>query len=389
MINNTIINLAQKLIKQPSVTPNDYSCQKIIINYLKKLNFYTESMCFDDTKNIWAYHQGCKKITFKKQHTLLFLGHTDVVSPGNIENWKYPPFSGFIDNGILYGRGAADMKGSIAAMLVATKKFIQKYPNHKNRIAFLFTSDEEGSGLNGTVKVVESLLIRNEHIDYCIIGEPSSKIKIGDIIKNGRRGSYTGRLIIPGIPGHVAYSEFLKNPIHLAIPALLDMLNNIKWDKKKSLLFPSTSMQFTNIYTDSVQFTNNVTPNQLKINFNFRFNDQSSVYNIKKKINKILLLHNLHKYIIDQEKISEPYWSIPGKLTNIVIKIIKNYQNINPILETSGGTSDGRFIIKMGSEIIELGATNRTIHKANECVSIADLDLLCCIYLEIMEKILL
>lgn len=389
MTTNELVILAQQLIKQPSITPNDHSCQNIIARYLKKIDFYIESMCFDDTHNIWAYRKNRNHISsLKEQSTLLFLGHTDVVSPGNTQDWKYPPFSGSIHNGVLYGRGASDMKGAIAAMIIAVKYFVAQHPNHKNRVAFLITSDEEGTGLNGTIKVVQSLLARNEHINYCIIGEPSSQIKIGDVIKNGRRGSYTSRLTIYGISGHVAYPQFLKNPIHLVIPALLDLLNNTVWDLETSLLFPSTSLQFTNIHTDYDKLTNNITPNKLILNVNFRFNDQSSVKNIKQKINKVLLSHNL-TYNIDQENISEPYWSQPGILTNITIDIIKHYQKINPILSTTGGTSDGRFIMKMGSEILELGALNYTIHKTDECIKLTDLHMLSCIYLAIMKKILL
>lgn len=388
MIDTTLTALTQKLINQPSITPNDHACQSIINSYLKKLDFYTEFMCFKETSNIWAYRTGSNKTIPKKQCTLLFLGHTDVVSPGNVQNWKYPPFSGTIHNNILYGRGACDMKGAIAAMLIAVKDFIKKYPNHKNRIAFLLTSDEEGSGLNGTVKVIQALLNREEHIKYCIVGEPSSQFKIGDMIKNGRRGSYTGRLIIHGIQGHVAYPQFLNNPIHTAIPAIVDLLNNTTWDQKKSLLFPPTSIQITNIYTDSNISISNVTPNQLILNFNLRFNDQSSVKSIKQQIHKTLLFYNLI-YDIDQESISNLYWSTPGKLTNTVINVIKDYQKTHPVLTTTGGTSDGRFLIKMGAEIIELGALNHTIHKINECISLADLHLLSCIYSKIIQKILI
>lgn len=387
MIQTELIALAKKLIKQPSITPNDYLCQDIITRYLKKLDFYVESMCFNDTQNTWAYRKGSKKKSLEEQNTLLFLGHTDVVSPGNPKYWKYPPFLGSIKNGILYGRGAADMKGAIAAMLMAVKCFVKKYPNHKHRIGFLITSDEEGTGLNGTCRVIESLLKRNERIDYCIIGEPSSQFTVGDVIKNGRRGSYTGRLTIYGSSGHSAYPQFLKNPIHLMIPVLSELLNKTVWDKEKSSLFPSTSIQFTNIYTDSNIFLNNITPNKLTLNFNFRFNDQSSIKKIKKNIDKVLLLHNL-TYKISCESISEPYWSFPKKLTNVVIEVIKYYQKINPALETTGGTSDGRFVIKTGAEIIELGALNNTIHKIDECISLTDLYLLSRIYLKIMIKIL-
>lgn len=381
---NELIQLTKQLIKQPSITPHDCLCQTIISKYLEKLGFYIEPMNFDNTHNIWAYRNGHLKQS--KKYTLLFLGHTDVVSPGNLQDWDYSPFLGTIKNNILYGRGASDMKGSIAAMLVATKYFIKQYPNHQGRLAFIFTSDEEGSGINGTVKVVNSLLNRNEQIEYCIIGEPSSKTKIGDIIKNGRRGSYNGTLTIYGSQGHVAYPQFLKNPIHLSIPILLKLLNNV-WDSKNSKLFPPTSFQITNIYTNSLEKTNNITPSKLILKFNFRFNDQSSVYTIQNNIKKILTDHHLIHHI-HSESISNPYFSITGKLTNIVIKTIKYYQKITPKIETTGGTSDGRFIISMGSEIIELGALNSTIHKINECINLTDLELLSIMYLDIIKNIL-
>lgn len=382
---NELTKLTQQLITQPSITPYDGFCQAIIAQYLKKLNFNIEHMNFHSTHNIWAYRKGFLK-NFK-EHTLLFLGHTDVVSPGKIQDWSYPPFSGIIKKNILYGRGASDMKGAIAAMLVATKYFIKQHPQHRNRIAFLFTSDEEGAGLNGTMKIVDILLNRHERIEYCIIGEPSSELKLGDTIKNGRRGSYTGRLIIYGSQGHTAYPQFLKNPIHLSVPALSDLLNT-SWDSKDSVLFPPTSMQITNIYSDPINNNNNVTPNQLILNFNFRFNDQSSMYIIQNHIKQILSTYNL-VYNFDFKTVSEPYFSMPRKLADIVIDTIKCYQKITPQLKTTGGTSDGRFIIKMGSEIIELGALNCTIHKINECINLTDLELLSVIYLKIMEKILI
>lgn len=382
---NELVKLTQQLINQPSITPYDGLCQTIIAKYLKKLNFYIETMNFDDTHNIWAYRKGYTKPL--KKYTLLFLGHTDVVSPGNTQNWSYPPFEGTIKNNILYGRGASDMKGAIAAMLVAAKYFIKQHPNHQGRLAFLFTSDEEGSGANGTTKVINTLLNRNEQIEYCIIGEPSSEFKIGDVIKKGRRGSYNGTLTIYGESGHVAYPQFLKNPIHLSIPILSKLLNTI-WDTKKSTLFSPTSMQITNMHTDTIYKTNNVTPNKLVLKFNFRFNDQSSVYTIQKKIKKILTDHHL-VYHIDSETISAPYFSNKGKLTDITIKTIKHYQKIIPKLETTGGTSDGRFIMQMKSEIIELGALNSTIHKIDECIKLIDLELLSIMYLEIIKKLLL
>lgn len=383
---NSLISLTKDLISHPSITPNDHHCQNIIINYLKPLNFYIEPICFHDTHNLWAYRYGLKK-KYQEPYTLLFLGHTDVVSPGNIKDWIYPPFLGLVHDGVLYGRGASDMKGALAAMLIATKKFITQHPNHTERIAFLITSDEEGNGLNGTTKVIESLMARNERINYCIVGEPSSKFRIGDIIKNGRRGSYTGILTIQGSSGHVAYPQFLTNPIHLINPILSELLT-IQWDQNQSVLFPPTSMQITNIQSIPNNISNNITPNQLILKINFRFNDQCSIYNIQKKMHQVLSNYHVN-YQIDWINPSLPYFSNPGKLSKIVTEVIKFYQKITPTLETTGGTSDGRFISKTGAEIIELGALNNTIHKANECINIADLELLSYIYLGIMKKILL
>ncbi|ADV33900.1 succinyl-diaminopimelate desuccinylase [Candidatus Blochmanniella vafra str. BVAF] len=387
----SLIELTKKLINQPSITPKDHNCQNIIACYLKSLKFNIELMNFYDTHNIWAYRNGQHKQ--KQQHTttLLFLGHTDVVSPGNTQNWKYPPFSGLINNGVLYGRGASDMKGALAAMLIAAQHFIQRHPNHKKKIAFLFTSDEEGSGKNGTIKAVQQLIERNEHIEYCIVGEPSSQNKLGDVIKNGRRGSCTGKLIIQGSSGHVAYPQFLINPIHLTIPMLFDLMN-IKWDQKNSIIFPKTSIQITNINTVPANCTtHNITPDQLILNFNLRFSDQSSIKSIQNNINKILSMHSLNYHIYWDPCISEPYFSNPGKLTNVVTNIItKHYHyNIIPRLETTGGISDGRFIAKTGSEVLELGALNHTIHKFNEHIKLTDLKLLSYFYFKIMEKMLL
>ncbi|WHL25183.1 MAG: succinyl-diaminopimelate desuccinylase [Candidatus Blochmannia vicinus] len=376
--------LAQKLIKQPSVCPRNNSCHEIIVDYLQELNFNIELMQFDDTINIWAYHHGDKEQ--QKYTTLLFLGHTDVVDPGNPKYWNYPPFSGLINNNALHGRGAADMKGALAAMLVASDNFINNNPNYQGRLAFLITSDEEGTGINGTTKVVESLITRNEHIDYCIVGEPSSQHQIGDIIKNGRRGSLMGQLTIYGSQGHVAYPQFSKNPIHLVVPILSDLLNTT-WDQKKNIFFPPTTIQITNIYTNNNN-NNNIIPHTVTLDFNFRFNNKSSIEDIKTYINKILESYSL-TYKIDWKLSAEPYFSNPGKLTNVVINAIKYYQKFEPYLETTGGTSDGRFISKMGTEVIELGARNHTIHKFNEYIDLSDLKLLSFIYQKIIEDLLL
>lgn len=374
---NSLNKLAIKLINQPSIHPKHRGCQKIIINFLEKLNFKIELMNFHDTTNIWAYRG--------KNTTLLFLGHTDVVTPGDLCTWNYPPFSGSIHNHILYGRGASDMKGSLAAMLIAVKNFIKKYPNHLGRLAFIITSDEEGSGTNGTIKVVEKLIQRNEKIHYCIVGEPSSKRYIGDIIKNGRRGSLTVTLKIYSIQGHVAYSQYSQNIIHLILPILSTFLTTT-WDQHLNTSFPPTTIQITDINTNNNN--ENVTPAHIILNFNFRFNDKSSIHNIKQHIHTILTHHQL-KYQITFKISAEPYLSTPGKLTDIAIHTIQNYQKIIPKIETTGGTSDGRFIAKMGTEIIELGALHHMIHKSNECIHLKDLKLLNVIYQKIIENLFL
>lgn len=376
---NTLEKLTIKLINQPSINLKHYNCQKIIIDFLKQLNFKIELMQFADTINIWAYQQ--KKYT----KTLLFLGHTDVVTPGNLHDWNYPPFEGLISNHVLYGRGASDMKGALAAMLIAVKNFIQKYPNHPGRLAFILTSDEEGSGKNGTIKVVKNLMQRNEKIDYCIIGEPSSHRQIGDIIKNGRRGSLTVTLKIHGTQGHIAYPQFSINPIHITLPVLSTLLTT-KWDQGTSVFFPPTTIQIVDINTNNTN--DNIIPSQINLKFNFRFNDQFSICNTKKLIKKILVHHKL-TYHINFNISAELYLSKPGTLAKIVMHAISSVQNIIPKIKTTGGTSDGRFIAKMGTEIIELGALNQTIHKTNECIHITDLKLLNTIYQKIIEQLFL
>lgn len=378
---STLISLAQRLIQQPSLNPSHHNCHEIIADYLKKINFNVELMRFDHTLNIWAFHSSKAQPTC----TLLFIGHTDVVDPGDLQCWDYPPFSGLIHNNTLHGRGAVDMKGALAAMLVAANNFINQNPNYPGRIAFLITSDEEGSGINGTKKSVESLIARNEHIDYCIVGEPSSEHQLGDVIKNGRRGSIIGQVTIHGSQGHVAYPQFSKNLIHSVIPALTDLINTT-WDQEKSILFPPTIAQITNIHSN--KNNNNVTPHTIILNFNIRFNDKCSIDDIKKYTHKIFTYHALI-YNIDWELSAKPYFSNPGKLTNVVINAIRYYQAFKPRLETTGGTSDGRFIAAMGTEVIELGARNHTIHKVNEYIDLTDLKLLHSIYQKIIEDLML
>ncbi|AKC60077.1 succinyl-diaminopimelate desuccinylase [Blochmannia endosymbiont of Polyrhachis (Hedomyrma) turneri] len=371
-----IIQLAQKLINIPSLSPNDAGCQKLIIKKLKKLKFNIELMPFKNTTNLWA-SRGTGT-------TLTFAGHTDIVPPGNIDDWTFPPFEGTINNNVLYGRGATDMKGSLAAMIIAAESFITQHPNHQGKLSFLITSDEEGEAIYGTKKIIETLINRHEKIDYCLLGEPSSCNQLGDTIKNGRRGSLTAKITIHGIQGHVAYPNLAKNPIHIAITQGLNTLINTIWDHGNNI-FPATTMQISSIRSG---IHSNIIPSQIDIECNFRFNNISTPHKIQDKVNNIMKKHNL-TYNINWYLMATPYFSHPGKLMHATIKSIEHFQKIKPKLDTSGGTSDGRFIKKIGAEIIELGTINQTMHKINECVNTIDLKTLSKIYKNIIERVLL
>ncbi|AEW44484.1 succinyl-diaminopimelate desuccinylase [Serratia symbiotica str. 'Cinara cedri'] len=371
-----VIKLAQQLIKRPSISPHDAGCQKLLLTRLKAIGFNIEMMNFNDTQNFWAWHG--------YGSTIAFAGHTDVVSVGDEKNWYYPPFEPTICDGILYGRGAADMKGSLAAMVVAAERFITTNAIHRGRLAFLITSDEEASAANGTVKVVEALMARNEKLDYCLVGEPSSAERIGDIIKNGRRGSITANILIYGIQGHVAYPHLIHNPIHRAIPALNELVT-IQWDYGNAF-FPPTSMQITNITAGTE--SNNVTPDQLLLQCNFRFNPDITEALLKQRIETLLQHHKLH-YKIDWHLSGYPFLTRRGVLLDAVVNSIEHYAKLTPKILTTGGTSDGRFIAQMGAQVVELGPVNTTIHMVNECVNVADLQLLSKIYQRIIEQLLL
>lgn len=372
-----ITNLAKQLIKKKSISPMDNGCQKILIKFLKKNNFIIETMNFKNTNNFIAFHG-------THGNTLMFAGHTDVVPPGNINNWKYNPFSATIKNGILYGRGSSDMKGAIASMLIAAKKFIKKKPNHNGRLAFLITSDEEIYSKNGTLKVINELILRNEKIDYCIVGEPTSKFKICDTIKNGRRGSLYGSIKIYGIQGHVAYPECITNPAHISLSFLKKLISINKNEKKEK--FPNISLQIFELKTNFGK--KNVTPSELIIKFNIRFSNKLNKQKIYKKIKKILDEYNLN-YKFTCNVSANPFISKDKKLLNLVSNIINKKLGYIPNISQDGGTSDARFISKICSETIELGLLNNTIHKENECVHVNDLKKLSNIYEKIMKNILL
>ncbi|VFP81361.1 succinyl-diaminopimelate desuccinylase [Buchnera aphidicola] len=372
-----VLNLTKKLVDIPSISPKDLGCQEILIKRLKLLGFNIERMNFKDTNNFWAWRGYGKTITF--------LGHTDVVPEGDIFSWKTSPFISTISNGILYGRGAVDMKGSIAAMLVAVENFIKNNPNHKGRISFLITSDEESTGKYGTKKVVSILEKRGEKFNYCLVGEPTCENILGDCIKNGRRGSLSADLTIYGVQGHVAYPNLASNPIHLSAPFLVE-LSTLSLDKGNDFFDP-TIIQISKVFSEN-NYTTNMIPGKLKVFFNIRF---SSLITKKMIINSIKCL--LHKYSI-KYSISwichaKPFISLPGTFCKILSNCIYEYTHIIPTFKTNGGTSDGRFIFHLSDETVEFGLLNSTIHKVNECVNLVDLLKLKNIYFNILNKLFL
>ncbi|AIA47564.1 succinyl-diaminopimelate desuccinylase [Serratia marcescens] len=369
-----VIELAQQLIKRPSLSPNDEGCQQLMIERLQAIGFTVEAMDFEDTQNFWAWRG--------EGQTLAFAGHTDVVPTGDEKRWDNPPFEPAIRDGMLYGRGAADMKGSLAAMVVAAERFVAANPNHRGRLAFLITSDEEASATHGTVKVVEALMARNERLDYCLVGEPSSTERVGDVVKNGRRGSITANLHIHGVQGHVAYPHLADNPVHRAMPALNELVA-IEWDRGNEF-FPPTSMQIANVQAGTG--SNNVIPGDLYVQFNFRFSTELTDAMIKQRVEELLERHQLN-YSIEWRLSGQPFLTSRGALVDAVVNAVEHYSELTPQLLTTGGTSDGRFIAQMGAQVVELGPVNATIHKVNECVNAADLQLLSRMYQRIMEQL--
>ncbi|MGP0915924.1 succinyl-diaminopimelate desuccinylase [Serratia sp. CY70267] len=369
-----VIELAQQLIKRPSLSPNDEGCQQLMIDRLQAIGFTVEAMDFEDTQNFWAWRG--------EGQTLAFAGHTDVVPTGDEKRWDNPPFEPAIRDGMLYGRGAADMKGSLAAMVVAAERFVAANPNHRGRLAFLITSDEEASATHGTVKVVEALMARNERLDYCLVGEPSSTERVGDVVKNGRRGSITANLHIHGVQGHVAYPHLADNPVHRAMPALNELVA-IEWDHGNEF-FPPTSMQIANVQAGTG--SNNVIPGDLYVQFNFRFSTELTDAMIKQRVKELLERHQLN-YSIEWRLSGQPFLTSRGALVDAVVNAVEHYSELTPQLLTTGGTSDGRFIAQMGAQVVELGPVNATIHKVNECVNAADLQLLSRMYQRIMEQL--
>ncbi len=367
--------LTKALIERASVTPSDGGCHALLAERLEAMGFVVESLPFGDVQNFWA-RLGTQGPLFA------FAGHTDVVPPGPSEHWDSDPFAPQVRDGILYGRGAADMKGSIAAMITACERLIASGRPLRGSIAFLITSDEEGSAVNGTVKVVEVLEKRQEKIQYCIVGEPSSTAQVGDVIKIGRRGSLHGRLTVHGIQGHVAYPHLARNPIHRAM-APLDALCRERWDEGNES-FPPTSFQISNIHAG--KGTDNVIPGELDVAFNFRYSTALSEETIKARTKAILDANGL-EYSLAWHLSGKPFLTQRGTLIDIVAASIKAVTGIDMECSTTGGTSDGRFIAPTGAQLLELGPCNATIHKVNENVRVADLDALSRIYEDVLTRL--
>ncbi|MFT4020674.1 MAG: succinyl-diaminopimelate desuccinylase [Acinetobacter sp.] len=373
MSSSETLDLSLELLRQPSITPIDHNCQQIIANRLEKVGFHIEPMRFEDVDNLWA-RRGTQEPVF------CFAGHTDVVPTGNLDSWHTQPFQPEIRDGKLYARGSADMKTALAAMVVATERFVAKFPNHKGSITYLITSDEEGPAKNGTVKVIETLETRQEKIQWCLVGEPSSTHRLGDIVKNGRRGSLNGILTIQGQQGHVAYPHLANNPIHQAAAALHELCSTV-WDHGNEY-FPATSFQISNIHAGTG--ATNVIPGTLEVTFNFRYCTEVTAELLQERVDEILDSHGLD-YDIVWNLSGLPFITPVGELVQATQKAIQDVCGIDTELSTSGGTSDGRFIAPTGAQVLELGVLNASIHQINEHVNVDDLEPLA----EIYEKILI
>ncbi|CUS52779.1 N-succinyl-L,L-diaminopimelate desuccinylase [hydrothermal vent metagenome] len=374
---SSTLDFARNLIRQPSLTPDDAGCQDLIAEALQPAGFKAEFLTYGEVRNVWLRRGQVDPL-------LVFAGHTDVVPTGPIEQWHYPPFSATVQDGILHGRGAADMKGSLAAMVTACQQFVVNHPNHRGSIALLITSDEEGPANNGTVKVVEMLCDREEIIDWCVVGEPTSREQTGDVIKNGRRGSLGGKLTIQGVQGHVAYPHLADNPIHRAAE-IVTRLTAQTWDEGNEF-FPPTTFQVSNL--NSGTGASNVIPAQAELDFNLRYSPESSIESIKERVNA-LCQQVWTDYEIDWSRPNLPFQTQPGELVDAASAAIYAVTGLTTDLSTEGGTSDGRFIAPTGAQVIELGPVNRTIHQINEQVAVADLETLAIIYQKILENLLL
>jgi len=369
------LELAIDLLQRKSTTPEDAGCQEVMISRLEPLGFKIERMRFGNVDNFYARRGTASPL-------IVFAGHTDVVPTGPLDKWYTPPFEPTIKDGMLYARGAADMKTSLAAFITSIEEFVAENPDHAGSIGLLITSDEEDVAIDGTVKVVEALKARGEHFDYCIVGEPTSNKMVGDMIKNGRRGSLSGDLTIKGIQGHIAYPHLIKNPIHLVAPAIKDLVETV-WDHGNEY-FPPTSWQISNI--NGGTGATNVVPGEVNILFNFRYCTASNETNLKERVLAILDKHELDYDIVWEH--SPSYITPRGNLSDAITEAIQASYGITPELSTSGGTSDGRFIADICKQVIEFGPLNATIHKLNECVGVADIEPLKETYKRTMEILL-
>ena len=371
------LELCCDLIRRASVTPEDGGCQAVMMARLEKLGFACTPLPFGEVSNFWAERGTAGPI-------LVFAGHTDVVPTGPVEAWDSPPFEPTLRDGVLYGRGAADMKGSLAAMVVACEAFVAAHPDHPGRIGFLITSDEEGPAIDGTVRVLEYLRDTGRTIDWCLVGEPSSSEQLRDVIKNGRRGSLNAVLTVRGVQGHIAYPQLADNPIHRALPALAALTAEV-WDEGNSF-FPPTSLQISNIGGGTG--ATNVIPGELEVLFNFRFSTEVSDAELRERTEALLRIHGLD-YSIEWSLSGQPFLTPGGALVDATVESIRRETGLETALSTGGGTSDGRFIAPTGAQVVELGPVNRTIHKLNEAVVAADLPRLAAIYRGILERLLL
>ncbi len=370
-----VVALASELISRRSVTPDDAGCQQAIAWRLQQAGFRTEDLRFGEVDNLWATHGEGSPV-------LVLLGHTDVVPPGPAEAWQSDPFAPTIRDGALYGRGAADMKGSVAAFVVALEKFVAAHPDHPGTVALLLTSDEEGDAVDGVRKVAEAFRERGQRIDWCITGEPSSTARLGDLLRVGRRGTLSATLFVRGVQGHVAYPDKARNPIHQALPALAELAAR-KWDDGYES-FPPTSFQISNVHAGTG--ANNVIPGELRVLFNLRYNPVWRAERLETEVEAVLKEHGL-EYAIHWHRGGEPFYTPEGKLRSVAREVLAQFSGAAPEESTAGGTSDARFIAPLGAECIEVGPVNASIHKVDEHVSVADLEALPDLYLRLVERL--
>ena len=370
------LQLTQELIARASVTPSDEGCQELLAERLAQVGFRVEKLRYGNVDNLWARHGNGGPV-------LCFAGHTDVVPTGPLEEWQSDPFKPTIRDGLLYGRGAADMKSGLAAMVTASEEFVRTHPSHRGALAFLITSDEEGPSVDGTKRVVETLRERGERIDWCIVGEPSSEHSIGDTIKIGRRGSLSGRLTVHGVQGHIAYPQLADNPVHRFAPALAELASRV-WDQGNEHFEP-TSFQVSNLAAGTG--APNVIPGELKARFNLRYSPVQTLESLKHTVEEILRRHGV-RHSLEWYVSGEPFYTAPGALSRAVSDAVRSVTGTPPTYSTGGGTSDGRFIAPMGAQVVELGVINASIHKVNESVRVEDIDLLHAMYLSSLRNLL-